>query len=67
MQLQFSLEYWQDGEWFVGRIKGVPRVFSQGKSLAELEESVRDAYRTMMEDEESSPEGSRVIKLTADG
>ena len=30
MQLHFSMEYWQDGDWFVGRLKGVPGVFQPG-------------------------------------
>ena len=48
MSQAFVLEYWQDNDWFVGRLKGVPSVFSQGKSLDELEENIRDAYRMMM-------------------
>jgi predicted RNase H-like HicB family nuclease len=47
------LEYWQDDDWYVGRLKGVPGVFSQGKTLDELEENIRDAYRMMIEEEES--------------
>jgi predicted RNase H-like HicB family nuclease len=57
MQLHFTLEYWQDGELYVGRLKGVPGVFSQGKTVAELTDNVRDAYRMMMESEESPPDG----------
>jgi predicted RNase H-like HicB family nuclease len=34
--------------WYVGRLKGVPGVFSQGKTLDELEDNVRDAYRMMI-------------------
>ena len=49
------LEYWIDDGWYVGRLKGVPGVFSQGKSLAELEENVRDAYRMMIEEEGPPP------------
>lgn len=48
----FTLEYWQDDEWFVGKLKEVPGVFSQGKTLEELEENVKDAYQLMMSDEE---------------
>lgn len=66
MQMQFTLEYWQDNEWIVGRLKGVPGVFSQGKTLAELEENIRDAYRMMMQDEETPHEGSQMIDLTVD-
>lgn len=51
----FTLEYWRDEDWYVGRLKEVPGVFSQGKSLPELEENVRDAYRLMLETEEGLP------------
>ena len=39
----------------MGRLKGVPGVFSQGQTLAELEENVRDAYRMMVEEEGPPP------------
>lgn len=45
----FTLEYWLDDGWYVGRLKEVPGVFSQGASLEELEENIRDAYQLMME------------------
>jgi len=34
---------------YVGRIKEVPGVFSQGKTVKELQANIRDAYRLMME------------------
>jgi predicted RNase H-like HicB family nuclease len=51
MDKTFTLEYWRDGDWYVGRLKEVPGVFSQGKTLEELEENVRDAYALMLEEE----------------
>jgi len=39
-----------DEGWYVGRLKEVPGVFSQGESLEELEENIRDAYRLMAEE-----------------
>jgi len=48
----FTLEYWLDEGWYVGRLKEVPGVFSQGASLQELEENIQDAYQLMMEEEE---------------
>jgi predicted RNase H-like HicB family nuclease len=48
MERQFTLEYWLDNDWYVGKLKEVPGVFSQGKSLEELEENIRDAYQLMM-------------------
>jgi len=54
MKRFFTLEYWQDDNWFVGRLKEVPGVFSQGKTLEELKENVADAYRMML-DTETAP------------
>jgi predicted RNase H-like HicB family nuclease len=53
MGKQFTLEYWITENWYVGKLKEVPGVFSQGKTLSELEENVRDAYAMMMEGEEA--------------
>lgn len=50
MVRHFTLEYWTDDDWYVGKLKEVPGVFSQGASLEELEENIRDAYLLMMED-----------------
>lgn len=44
MSRAFTLEYWQDDTWFVGKLKEVPGVFSQGKTLKELEQNIQDAY-----------------------
>lgn len=52
MLRNFTLEYWIDDGWYVGRLKDVPGVFSQGESLEELEENVREAYQLMLEEEE---------------
>jgi len=45
---QFTLEYWQDGRWCVGRLVEVPGVFSQGETLAELQENIQEAYDLMV-------------------
>jgi len=55
MVRSLTLEYWIDDGWYVGRLKGVPGVFSQGASLDELEENIQDAYRMMIEEEGPPP------------
>jgi predicted RNase H-like HicB family nuclease len=50
MTMRLTLEYWRDEGWYVGRIKGVPGVFSQGETLQELETNIREAYALMMEE-----------------
>jgi len=49
MSRQFTLDYWMDDGRYVGKLKQVPGVFSQGSSLQELEENVQDAYQLMIE------------------
>ncbi len=51
MVRSFTLEYWVDENWYIGKLKEVPGVFSQGESLEELEENIRDAYHLMVEEE----------------
>lgn len=58
MSQTLVLEYWQDDGWYVGRLKGVPGVFSQGKTLDELEENIRDAYQMIIDEEEAAPVGA---------
>ena len=58
MERKFTLEYWIDDDWYVGRIKEVPGVFSQGGTLEELEEDIADAYRMVISEEsEYTPSG----------
>jgi predicted RNase H-like HicB family nuclease len=51
MLRHFTLEYWVDEGWYVGRLKEVPGAFSQGETLQELEENIQDAYQLMLEAE----------------
>ena len=47
----FTLEYWEDEGWFVGRLLEIPGVFSQGETLEELKENIHDAYKLMLQSE----------------
>lgn len=39
-----TLDYWKDDEVWVGRIRELPGISSQGRSVAELEANLRAAY-----------------------
>ena len=54
MERKFTLEYWIDDKWYVGKLKEVPGVFSQGISLQELEKNIVDAYRMMISEQEDN-------------
>jgi predicted RNase H-like HicB family nuclease len=66
---KFTLEYWEDDGWFVGRLIEVPGVFSQGETLEELKANIQDAYKLMIEGEpQDSFPGNRsriVVELTS--
>ena len=49
MPRSFTLDFWMDDGWYVGKLREVPNVFSQGESLEELKTNIQDAYRLMME------------------
>ena len=65
MKKFFTLEYWQDDGWFVGRLKEIPGVFSQGKTLDELKENIIDAYRMMLAEyiAEDKKAGTKSVEL----
>jgi predicted RNase H-like HicB family nuclease len=56
MKRFFTLEYWEDDNWFVGKLKEIPGVFSQGKTIEELKENIIDAYRMMVAESEAEAE-----------
>lgn len=59
MKNKFTLEYWSDGGWYVGRLREAPGVFSQGETLRQLEDNIRDAYAVMAKDAETPRRRSR--------
>ena len=70
MKREFTLEYWEDDGWYVGKLKEIPGVFSQGETLAELEENIADVYRMISEDShplEHPPARTKEIRLEVAG
>ena len=56
MLSHFTLEYWIDDGWYVGKLKEIPGVFSQGETLNELEKNIQEAYKLMIEEENIVPQ-----------
>lgn len=64
MKRYFTLEYWVDDGWYVGKLKEVPGIFSQGETLEELQENIADAYRMMLDAGSEPPRsGARTIEV----
>ncbi len=49
-----TLDYWIDDGWYVGKLREVPGIFSQGKTLAELKLNIRDALELVLEQDPPS-------------
>jgi len=54
MANNFTLEYWVDEGWYVGRLKEAPGIFSQGQTLKELKANILDAYNLLIEEEQEA-------------
>jgi len=62
---KYTLIYWKDGRWFVGRLRERSDVFSQGETLRELEGNIKDALKMMEStDFENLPPGYKVKDMT---
>ena len=55
MRCSFTLDFWIDDGWYVGKLREVPNVFSQGERLEALKTNIQDAYRLMVEEAPSLP------------
>ncbi len=51
----FTLDYWIDDDWYVGKLREVPGVFSQGETLEELKLNIKDAFALMMQEASLMP------------
>ena len=51
MSTKMTMVYWKGEKYWLGKLLDHPEIMSQGKTLKELEENLREAYRLMvMED-----------------
>ncbi|MDY0222199.1 MAG: type II toxin-antitoxin system HicB family antitoxin [Desulfobacterium sp.] len=53
--MKFTMDYWKDEGWYVGKIKEVAGIFSQGETLEELVANLQDAYQLIMEENPAIP------------
>ena len=51
----FTLDYWTDDGWYVGKLREVPGIFSQGRTLEELKLNVKDALELVLEEDAPPP------------
>lgn len=51
MSAKMTMIYWKGDKFWLGKLLEHPEIMTQGETLDELEENIKDAYRLMvMED-----------------
>jgi predicted RNase H-like HicB family nuclease len=48
---KLTMVYWKGERFWLGKILEHPEIMSQGESVGELEENLKDAYRLMVLDD----------------
>ena len=47
MQPRLTMVYWKGKQFWLGKLLEHPEIMTQGETLEELEENLKDAYRMM--------------------
>ena len=48
MRKNLTMIYWKGERFWLGKLVDHPEIMTQGRTLKELEENLRDAYRMML-------------------
>jgi len=51
MHTKIKMVYWKGEKFWLGKILEHPEIMSQGETLEELEENLKDAYKLMLMDD----------------
>lgn len=51
MQKRFTMIYWKGERFWLGKLLEYPEIMTQGETLEELEENLKDAFKLMVMDE----------------
>jgi len=62
MKTTLKMVYWKSEKFWVGKLLEHPEIMTQGETLEELEENMKDAYVLMTMDD--VPEKHKVKELT---
>ena len=60
-QQKLTMIYWKSDKFWLGRLREFPDIMTQGRTLKELEENMRDAYQMMILDD--VPEGYALMEI----
>ena len=61
MNKHFTMVYWKGDKFWLGKLLEHPEIMTQGETLEELEENMKDAYKMMVM--EDVPENYRTKEI----
>ena len=63
MSTKMTMIYWKGEKFWLGKLKEYPEIMTQGRTLKELEENLRDAYRMMVMDDVPTDFSEKAISI----
>ena len=60
---KMTMIYWKGNKFWLGKLKERPEIMTQGKTLNELEENLKDAYHMMVMEEVPEKYREKAIAL----
>lgn len=66
MNTKLTLVYWKGEKFWLGKLLEHPEIMTQGKTLEELEENIKDAYRLMVLDDVPESRKMNIINFILD-
>jgi predicted RNase H-like HicB family nuclease len=63
MNVKMNMIYWKSDRFWLGKLLEHPEIMTQGETLEELEENIKDAYLLMAMDEVPEEYQTKVISL----
>ena len=51
MDHRLTMVYWKGEKFWLGKLMEHPEIMTQGETLEELEENIKDAYRSIVMDD----------------
>jgi predicted RNase H-like HicB family nuclease len=63
MKTEMNMIYWKAGKFWLGKLKEHPEIMTQGRTLKELEENIRDAYVMMVMDDVPEQHREKAIAI----
>jgi predicted RNase H-like HicB family nuclease len=63
MPKKMHMIYWKGDKFWLGKLKERPDIMTQGRTLKELEDNLRDAYHAMVMEDVPDDHGVKAIAL----